>query len=360
MAIHPTGTAMTFTVPDDLDVLLKVSESVDAMIARIEAEARSYVPDVTTAKGRKAIASLSYAVSRVKTQLDDAGSAMNEAAQKQISIVNAERKKVKTRLDSLRDEVRKPLDDWEAAEADRVAERQRWLAVFRPTTIPTTIADLDAMIARVTAMEVGPHWQEYEVEAADARKACLIMLSEHLAAAQKRAADDAELVRLRAEAAERAEADRLAAERAREAAEQAAAEKARADAAKAEAERAERDAARRQEEEQARELALQEALRQAREAATRQAEREAAEREAELTRQLDEAREREASAAQAERDRIAAEEQAAADARAAREADVKHRLRILSDITEAINALALEDVPVALMEGRIPHVQVVL
>lgn len=48
-------------------------EQIDPIIEAIEKEARSLVPDVSTRKGRDAIASMAHKVARSKTYIDNAG-----------------------------------------------------------------------------------------------------------------------------------------------------------------------------------------------------------------------------------------------------------------------------------------------
>lgn len=47
-------------------------------VAKVRAEVDAFEPDLTTDKGRKAIASLAYKVSQSKTALDEAGKALTE------------------------------------------------------------------------------------------------------------------------------------------------------------------------------------------------------------------------------------------------------------------------------------------
>ncbi|HHG0450965.1 TPA: hypothetical protein ACPSK6_005091, partial [Citrobacter freundii] len=49
------------------------NEQLDPIIEKIEKEARSLVPDVSTKKGRDAIASMAHKVARSKTYIDNAG-----------------------------------------------------------------------------------------------------------------------------------------------------------------------------------------------------------------------------------------------------------------------------------------------
>ncbi|MDE1907630.1 MAG: hypothetical protein KGH75_14385, partial [Rhodospirillales bacterium] len=108
--------------------------NLDELLAKIRQETATIVPDVSTAGGRKEIASLAYKVARSKTTIDEAGKSLVAEWKKKSAEVDASRKKARDYLDALKDEVRKPLDEWEAeqarieresaekAEAERLAE----------------------------------------------------------------------------------------------------------------------------------------------------------------------------------------------------------------------------------------------
>jgi hypothetical protein len=392
-----TGTALALHEGRDLAVIFRASDQMDALIGRIEAEVRSHAPDVTTAKGRKAIASLAYKVAQSKTALDEAGKALNEAARLQINAVDAERRKLRDRLDALKDEARAPLTAWEKAEEERVQKLKDRLEKVRTahTMLPegATAEQIAALLSRVEAMAIDDTWAEFVADAARYKDQAVATLRNMQAEATRREAQEAELARLRAEAEARAEADRQraeaeAAEAARVAAEKAEAERrARIDREKQEA------AARAAAEAEARAKAEADRLVAEAKAAADRAAQEAAEREAALLRRIEEDRQREEKArqdaeaarieaetrharemaeaaaaqeraAQAERDRVAALAKAEADARAKREADAAHRARIKADISAALATMAGAATPDAiadaLITGKIPHVIVVM
>ena len=356
------STALTIPTGADLVSLFKTTEAIDPIIARIRAEVMSYAPDVTTDKGRKAIASLAYKVSTSKTALDAAGEALIEDARKQVGIVNAARKKIRDELDVLRDEVRRPLTAWETAEKLRVERIKTTLDALRNHGLTGEEASeaVQTRAETIKDIEIGPDFGEYIDQATAAREATLNTLRGMYAAAKKREGQEAELAQLRAEAAARAEADRLK----READEQAERERnAERDRLAAEAAEAERLAQVARDREEAATRAADEATRAAEakaEADRIAAAKEAADREAALQAELAASKLREEQAAQAERVRLAAEQKAADDARAKREADVKHRARIRKDIADALATIPREQIADALMDGQIPHTEVKL
>lgn len=264
----------------------------DPLLDRVFAEVRAFVPDTSTATGRKNIASMAYKVAQSKVYLDNAGKALVDDLKKLPKTIDAERKRVRDKLEELQKEVRQPLDEWEAEQARIEAEA------------------MEAAEAAKLAAEID-HCHEL----------ALLMNAEHDRAKEQaridaeRAAAEAERLRAEAEAkriADAAEAARIAAE-AKAAAEIAAAEQARRDAeiraeanamaAKQAAEKAEAD----------------------RIAAAAKAERDRIDAEAKAERDK-------LAAIEAERLRVAAEAKRIADDTAKREADTKHRARINNEV----------------------------
>ncbi|MDV0597890.1 MULTISPECIES: hypothetical protein [unclassified Enterobacter] len=94
-------------------------EQLDPIIEAIEKEARSLVPDVSTRKGRDAIASMAHKVARSKTYIDNAGKDLVAELKALPKKIDESRRIVRERLDALKDEVRRPLTEWEA-EQERI------------------------------------------------------------------------------------------------------------------------------------------------------------------------------------------------------------------------------------------------
>lgn len=349
------NTSFALVIPEGrpLAAMFKEPSQVEDLIGRLEAEVLSHAPDLSTVKGRKAIASLAYKVAQSKTALDKAGKSLTDEARAQIASVDAERRKVRERLDALKEKVRKPLDDWEAEEERRRMDLQNRLKNLSLRASMFTSECIKERIAAVEAVPIDDGWREFIAEAAQVKDQTLAALRVDLQQAEKQEAERAELARLRAEAEAREKVDR---ER-REAEE---AERRRVEAEKAEAER---QAQIEREKQEAAERAAREAEERAKAEAERQA-REAAEREAQLQRQLAEEKARSEAAAQAERDRIESEKRAEEQARQKREADAAHRAQIKHQIMAALEPMvgkqAAKDVSAALMDGKIPHTKVTL
>lgn len=358
---EPTAGSTDVAVVVERETALSVltdKEQFEAFYAKVKAEVDAHVPDTTTDKGRKAIAALAYKVTRTKTAIDAAGKALTEEARAQIATVDASRRQIREKLDALRDEARRPLDEWEAVDAARAKEAAELLASLAAAavvTIEDTAATVEARLDEVRGRNLNPLLFGSDVDLAQERRDhAVTVLTAALDRLRKEEADRAELERLRQEAAER-EA-REAAERAKAEAE-AQARKAKEDAERLERERAmqaerdrvaaqeraaeqERQAAQRAEE--ARQEAAAEAARQERERAAAEQRQREQEHEAALAaerRRADEAeraRKAEADRIEAERRQREAEEQRQAEVKAQREADIAHRSAIMRAVKEAL------------------------
>ncbi|MBD1602415.1 hypothetical protein [Pseudomonas typographi] len=296
-----------FQTPKGLDPYLQVvRDKIDA-----------FVPDVTTRKGREAIASIAYQVARSKTALDNRGKELVAELKEIPKLIDAERKRVRDTLDAWQEEVRRPLTEWQAAEDARIDkhnDRLDWLRNRNDLLAELTAEQIKARIAEAEGVEIGPHWEEFEAEAAREKDKVLATLRAGLAKREQFEAEQAELARLRAEQEAREQREREeriareAAERARLEAEQKA--------------QAEREATIRREQ-----------------VAKAAAER----RELELKLQAEQA---ERAAAQAEANRIAAEQRAAqereASARRAEQAAEQARLAEIARAKAAADALERE------------------
>lgn len=308
------------------------NDQLDPLIEAIEKEARSLVPDVTTKKGRDAIASMAHKVARSKTYIDNAGKDLVAELKALPKQIDESRRVVRERLDALKDEVRRPLTEWEA-EQDRIKAEEA----------------MNALHAEALAMN-----EEFD------RQLAARIESDHEMALLMNDAFDREQAEKKAEAerqriAREEEIKRQAEEKAkREAAEKAQREIDAAAAREREAilakERAERE----------RIEAQQRAEREQREAAERAEREKQAAVEAERRKAQEEADRIRREAEQREQARLA-EEKRKADEQARREADVKHRKFVGTEIVKALLAntslsrdQAIE-VLTSIKDGNIPH-----
>ncbi|EML9141973.1 hypothetical protein ACRC5J_000426 [Klebsiella pneumoniae] len=279
------------------------------------------VPDVTTKKGRDRIGSLARMVGSSKSAIEKPGREYLKRLKEAVKPAEEELRVFTRECDAIRDAILKPRDEWEA-EQERIKAEEA----------------MNALHAEALAMN-----EEFD------RQLAARIESDHEMALLMNDAFDREQAEKKAEAerqriAREEEIKRLAEEKAkREAAEQAqreihaaAAREREAILAKERAEREQREAAERAEREKQ---------------AAVEAERRKAQEEADRIRR---------EAEQREQARLA-EEKRKADEQARREADVKHRKAVGTEIVKALLAntsltrdQAIE-VLTAVKDGRIPH-----
>lgn len=276
--------------------IYQTPNGLDPYIERIRQEVTGHAPNLKTDKGRKEIASRAFKVRKIKTALDSLGKEQVDRLKEIPKLIDAERKRMRDELDALADEVRKPLTDWEEAEANRVALHRADLDGMAEQAREVGGLDVETLRQRIAIVEsvvIGESWEEFEAEAHRVKAKALEILNAALAERQKYEAEQAELAELRRKQAEQEQKDREA-EIARQAA-----EKAQADAeAKAQAER---DAA-----------------------AKREADAKAAAERAEQERAKAIERQKQAEA-RAEAEKLAAEQRAKDAAEAARQAEIKRQ-----------------------------------
>lgn len=99
------------------------ADQIEDILLKVEREVMSFVPDVSTAKGRKEIASLAYKVAQTKTYLDGLGKDLVAELKEIPKLIDANRKTVRDRLDELKEKARQPLTDFEA-EQERIKQEE--------------------------------------------------------------------------------------------------------------------------------------------------------------------------------------------------------------------------------------------
>ena len=178
------------------------------ILADADAAVKAAPVDLKTQKGRKAVASVAAKVASIKTTIDAAGKAMNEGLREQIAKVDRVRKPMRETLDGLKVKARKPLDEWEQAEAARKAELEALLKRIQDAavvTISTTAEQIAARRAEIANLTFSDNqFPPPELEQLNqARLTTLKGLDHDLAMARDREAKEAELTELRQREAER-------------------------------------------------------------------------------------------------------------------------------------------------------------
>lgn len=277
--------------------VLYVAGGLDAYLEQIR-QAVNEVPDLSTKKGRDRVASLAAQVSRSKTAIEKPGREYLKRLKEAVRPAEAEIKRFVDACDELRDATRRPLTEWEA-EQERIKAEEA----------------MNALHAEALVMN----------EEFDRQRAAQIEADHEMALLMNDKFDrDREEQRRQAEQAQRERDERLKQEA--------------ADKAKREAEerhKAELDAAARRE---AEEKARADAAERKRKEDADRAEREKQDAIAEEKRKAQEEADRIKREAEAKEKARLAEEQRKADEQAKREADVKHRKTVGTNIVNALTS----------------------
>ena len=332
----------------------------------VKAEVTGEVPDLATVKGRARIASLAATVSKSKKAVETPGRDYLKRLKEMPKVVEAELREFVTKMDSLRDNTRQPLTDWEEAEQARKDKHVdgiqaiKDLAVFEATPTAAHVADT---ITQLEMVAISDTWEEFLAEAAQVKDETLVKLRTLHAESEQYEAEQAELTRLREEKEARDKKDnedriaREAAQRAtREAEERAQRER------DAEAQRVRDEQAAFERRENDLKLQAAESERRAEQAKREQIE---AEQKAERDRLAHIEREKQA----VERARL--EEKARADAAAdeilrqqkERQADVAHKSKILGEAKQALIGMNISEelakaIVLKIARGEVPNVSI--
>lgn len=320
--------------PESAAAGLFVPNGLDKIIAEVRRRVEQHQPDISTEKGRKAIASLSRWVSTQKSTVEEYGKNLSMAIKVQASGIDSERKRGKEAFDALRDQARKPLDDYEAAVKARVEAHEEALKEVAELSNPpfgADVAEIERRIANLDEFALR-NWEEFADRYGLASEAVGMRLGRLLAETKQAETDRATLKKL--------EEERVARE----------SQEAQDRAAKELAERDERIARE----------------------ATERAERTSHEREAQAKRDTEaaEARARQAEAQRADDAARAVREQEAVAEReaeallvSARQMDKAHKAEIDKAIIVALSSLGVptakaREITEAMSKGEIPNVKV--
>ncbi|WP_151832093.1 hypothetical protein, partial [Acinetobacter ursingii] len=193
-------------------VAFQKENGIQDLFDRMAEQARSIVPDVTTKKGRDAIASQAYKVSKSKAAVDNHGKDLVAGIKAQAAAIDRDRKAWRDQCDALRDEIRKPLDDWEQAENDRVAKHQAVIRAIHSlhgeNILNKESHEIKGYIFDLENTEIDSSFEEFEQEAKIAKLETLEKLRTALTAREKYEAEQAELDRLRQAEIERQQKER--------------------------------------------------------------------------------------------------------------------------------------------------------
>lgn len=117
--LTPENTLPIFAAPDAKGSVF------EKLFSEIEAVVKAQSFDIETKTGREELRAFAYKLTRSKTALDNAGKSLTEDWRNKTKAVNEGRKFVENKMIDLHETVRKPLTDFENAEAERNAIIER-------------------------------------------------------------------------------------------------------------------------------------------------------------------------------------------------------------------------------------------
>jgi peptidoglycan DL-endopeptidase RipA len=325
----------------------------ESILKKVKAEVSKSTVDINDEESRAAAKSLSRKISSLKTEIDNIGKAYVGVLKQKTDAIDEERKRFRDQMDAWRDEVKKPVTDWEEAEQARIDERKARLESMKALAVVpvgSSSKDITDRMRQLMALYQFD-WQDFMPLADETKASVESDLQKNLDFIKMVEEEQEKLQKLQKEQAEKERKERE--------------EKIAKDAA----EKAKRDA---EEKAQKDKDAADQKLKEETERAAR-AEQEAADarkREQEAKdKAAKDAQEAAERAAQAERDRIAAEERQKREEADARERDKQHRKKINNEALDAI--LAHEDVIAAkltkemaiavltaIAQKKVPHVTI--
>lgn len=187
----------------------------EKLYEKVEAAVMSEVVDATTDEGRERIKSLAFKVTKTKTAIERARKDYVSERKRVLATIDAAGKRMFDQLELLSKKVRKPVDDYEAAEAKRVGDHETNIRAIEELGRPLanlTVANIEERIAAIKAFDVDT-FEEFKTTAAGTKALAIEALDKLLVEKKEQAAQAAELKRLKDENEARNKADKAAADK---------------------------------------------------------------------------------------------------------------------------------------------------
>lgn len=323
--------------------------TIDKVLHAIKDVVSQFEPDMTTDKGKKEIASLARKVASSKTFIDGLGKELVADWKAKAKVVDNERSKARNFLDALKEEVRKPLTEFEEREKARLEKHRANLSNIEELSKITPQSSKEAadILKELIMIEVDASWEEFMAAATKAKDSAVALVQSHYNAlkSKEEAAAQWEALRKEQEEKERREREVLIAKQAEE-------------KARIEAERQAQMVAIAAEQEAARKLAETEAAQKAAEDRAKRAEEEA---RFAAQRAVEEERKR----VEAETQKRIAEEKRLAEIAEAKCRNEDHQKKISTEAAESIVA-SVDGVSLVLAmsivrkirQGEIKHLEI--
>lgn len=114
---------------DQLQEVFKAGGT-EPLLDKLRKEGEAFKSDISTPKGRSELKSFAFKFTKAKTEIVRLGKDLVDGARKTIKETDAECKRFSTAVDEIRGKARQPLTDWEAIDKDRIAKIEEELMVF--------------------------------------------------------------------------------------------------------------------------------------------------------------------------------------------------------------------------------------
>ncbi len=168
--VEISATPAIFAKPDEINEI----------ISKIKIAVSEAPKDASTPKSRKVIASYANKIARSKVFLDGLGKDYVSDLKKQAGQVDAIRRELRTKLDGLKETVRKPLTEWEQAIKDRIAE-------FDSVDLSEcSIEEIERHIEKIESVEIDDSFDRFKKQAELAKTAALSVARAALIEKKKR------------------------------------------------------------------------------------------------------------------------------------------------------------------------------
>ena len=179
---------------------------VDDFLSGVEKEVEEFkkIRDISTLKGRAEIKSFAFRIAQTKAPLDKAGLSLTEEMRDRVKLINAERSRIKDKLENFQNDVRKPLTDFEDVEKERVKVREDRIIELENASYVnecinqnlTAIAFYKHVIVTLDNLFVFD-WQEFLTKAEETYNKSKIAVEEKLKSAVAQEREKVELEKLR-------------------------------------------------------------------------------------------------------------------------------------------------------------------
>lgn len=187
-------------------------EGMDSIITTIKKEVADFEADVTTKEGRAKIVSMAAKIAKCKSPIEKLAKEAKDESQKIIAGIQTEWKRYEAEMDTLRDEIRKPVDEIEEREENERKQRNERIEKIKFARLTLHVGSGASNLYEKTIKEVRDLLQfdfgDFSFKAQTEAEQTILFLEERVAEAKKSEADAAELAQLKKEKEERDKKDR--------------------------------------------------------------------------------------------------------------------------------------------------------